>query len=69
MVEELRSFEICAGCVHSCNTQLQRDAIERSLIAHDEFITALPAELSRLADASRKHIRTGEIRLKEMDDE
>ncbi|MDQ2194487.1 MULTISPECIES: hypothetical protein [unclassified Vibrio] len=69
MVEESRSFEICGSCPHSCNTKLQRNGIERSLIAHEEFIKALPAELSRLADSSRKHIRTGEIRLKAMDDE
>lgn len=69
MVEELRSFEVCASCIHSCNTKLQRVGIERSLIAHEEFIEALPLELSRLADASRKHIRVGESRLKEMDNE
>lgn len=69
MVEESRSFEICGSCPHSCSTKLQRNGIERSLIAHEEFIKALPAKLSRLADTSRKHIRTSEIRLKAMDDE
>ncbi|CAE6899413.1 hypothetical protein ACOMICROBIO_NCLOACGD_01411 [Vibrio sp. B1ASS3] len=69
MIEESRSFEVCSTCPHSCNTKLQRKAIERSLIAHEEFIESLPPELSRLTDASRKHIRTGELRLKAMDDE
>ncbi|MGI9838790.1 hypothetical protein [Vibrio parahaemolyticus] len=69
MVEELRSFNVCGGCIHSCNTKLQRDGIERSLIAHEEFVEKLPLELSRLADASRKHIRIGKIRLGEMGDE
>lgn len=69
MIEESRSFEVCGNCPHSCSTKLQKNGIERSLIAHEEFIKSLPPELSRLADASKIHIRTGEIRLKAMDDE
>ncbi|PTP83184.1 hypothetical protein [Vibrio splendidus] len=69
MIEESRSFEVCGSCPHSCNTKLQKNGIERSLIAHEEFIKSLPPELSRLADASKRHIRTSEIRLKAIDDE
>ncbi|QUS59036.1 hypothetical protein [Pseudovibrio brasiliensis] len=66
MVDELRSFEVCAQCVHSCNTELQRAGIERSLLAHEQYVDALPAELSRLGDASRQHLKYGERRLREM---
>lgn len=69
MVEESRSFEICGGCPHSCNTKLQRHGIERSLIAHEEFVEKLPPELSRLTHASKKYIKIGEMRLGEMNNE
>lgn len=69
MIEESRSFEICSNCPNSCNTQLQRDGIERSLLAHYQFVDKLPPELSRLADSSKKFIKFGESRLRAMDDE